>query len=97
MKWQMQRPGRYLAGNAGGIFVLTNPAAGLTYTSDDELPLSKGITITKRMPQVYTGGAAPLGELPRICKRKEKSFKLLDAAREAKSSRAFLFMGLNYW
>src|SRR5207302_9470092 len=30
---------------------------------------------------------------PRIRKRSQKSFKLLDAARDAQSTRAFLFMG----
>ncbi len=51
----------------------------------------KGITITTRTPKC-TGRRGPPWE-PRIRKRSKTSFKLLDAAREAKSSRAFLFMG----
>ena len=40
--------------------------------------------------QVYTGGADPLGSQG-YASAVRQSFKLLDAAREAKSSRAFLF------
>jgi hypothetical protein len=49
-----------LPGTAGGIFVLTNPAAGLTYTSDDELHF-QGNYYYQAHAHVYAGGADPLG------------------------------------
>ena len=55
------------------------------------IPLLKGITIMKRTP-TCTGRRGPPWE-PGICKLRQTSFQLLNAARGAKSSRAFLFMG----
>ncbi len=49
-----------LAGNADGIFVLTNPAAGLTYTSDDEHYFQGNYDYQAHV-HVYAGGADPLG------------------------------------
>jgi hypothetical protein len=80
-----------LAENAGGIFVLTNPAAGLTYTSEYELHF-QGNYDYQAHAHVYAGGADPLGSQG-YASAVKKSFQLLDAACEAKSSRAFLFMG----
>jgi len=49
-----------LAGKAVGIFVLTNPTAGLTYTSDDELYFQENYDYHAHA-HVYPGGADPLG------------------------------------
>ena len=84
-----------LARRAAGIWVLTNLAAGLTYEGgcrdNDEFNFQGNYDYDAHA-QVYTGGADPLGSQGYASVVK-KSFQLLDAAREAKSSRAFLFMG----
>ena len=46
--------------NAAGIFVLTNPAAGLTYISHDDNHF-QGNYHYQAHAHVYAGGADPLG------------------------------------
>jgi len=79
-------PARYPAGNFG----LTISAADLSCKGNDDTD-SQGYYDYHAHAQVYVGGADPL-ESQGYASAVENSFQLLDAAREAKSSRAFLFM-----
>jgi len=80
-------PSSYAAGNFG----LTNSATDLIWKCNDHVH-SQGYYDYNAHAQVYVGGADPLGSQG-YASEVGKSFQLLDAARGAKSSRAFLFMG----
>ena len=68
---------------------LTNLAADLSCRGNDDSD-SQGNYDYDAHAQVYWGGADPLGSQG-YASAVRQSFKLLDAAREAQSSRAFLF------
>ena len=74
-------------------FVLTNSAAPLSCRGNDDIHFQGNYDYDAHA-QVYTGGAAPLGSQGYASVAKNPSSSL-DAAREANSSRAFLFMGGN--
>ena len=80
-------PESCLAGNLG----LTISEADLSCRGDYENH-SQGNYDYDAHAQVYAGGADPLGSQG-FASAVKTSFQLLDAAREANSSRAFLFMG----
>ena len=82
-----REPSGYLAGNFG----LTNSAADLSWKGNDDSE-SQGNYDYHAHAQVYQGGADPLGSQGYASAVRHPSSSL-DAAREAKSSRAFLFMG----
>src|SRR5258705_9426526 len=93
-----------LAGEAGttpgervqchrGTFVLTNPAADLSCRGNGDTYF-QGNYDYHAHAQVYTGGADPLGSQGYASVTRNPSSSS-DAAREANSSRAFLFMGRN--
>jgi hypothetical protein len=79
------------AGYAARNFGLTNSASDLSWKSNDDIH-SQGNYDYDAHAQVYLGGADPLGSqgYARVARHPSSSS---DAAREAKSSRAFLFMG----
>jgi hypothetical protein len=79
------------AGNAAGNFGLTISSGDLSCEGNDDTD-SQGYYEYYAHAQVYVGGADPL-ESQGYASAVKTSFQLLDAAREAKSSRAFLFMG----
>lgn len=83
---QGEPPG-YPAGNFG----LTNSAAALSWKSNDDTD-SQGNYDYHAHAQVYQGGADPL-ESQGYASAVRHPSSSLDAAREAKRSRAFLFMG----
>ena len=80
-----------LVRNGVGNFGLTILAADLSWSGNDEFD-SQWNYDYQAHAHVYHGGADPLGSQG-FASVVKTSFKLLDAAREAKSSRAFLFMG----
>jgi hypothetical protein len=80
------------ASRPAGNFGLTNSAADLSYKGNDDTDSQGHYDDYHAHAQVYSGGADPLGS-EGYASAVGKSFQLLDAAREAKSSRAFLFMG----
>ena len=79
------------AGYSARNFGLTNSASDLSWKSNDDIN-SQGNYDYHAHAQVYLGGADPLGSqgYARVARHPSSSS---DAAREAKSSRAFLFMG----
>ena len=85
------KPSSYPAGNFG----LTNSATDLIWECDADIN-SQGNYDYNAHAQVYVGGADPL-ESQGYRSVVGKSFQLLDAARGAQSSRAFLFMGGIFW
>jgi hypothetical protein len=78
---------RYPARNFG----LTNSAADLSWKCNDDIN-SQGNYDYHAHAQVYQGGAAPL-ESQGYARAVRHPFSSLDAAREAKSSRACFFLG----
>ena len=79
--------GIYVRGNFG----LTILAADLSWNGNAHIH-SQGNYDYQAHAHVYEGGADPLGSQG-FASAVKTSFQLLDAAREANSSRAFLFMG----
>jgi hypothetical protein len=80
-----------LAEFSAGNFDLTIPTAVLSYVGNDDCHF-QGNYDYRAHAQVYTGGADPLGSQG-YAGVARNPLSSLDAAREAKSSRAFLFMG----
>jgi hypothetical protein len=80
--------------DAAGNFGLTISAADLSCKGNDDTD-SQGYYDYHAHAQVYLGGADPLGSQGYASAVRHPSSSL-DAAREAKSSRAFLFMGGNF-
>jgi len=76
-----------------GKFGLTNSAADLSCKRNDDTD-SQGNYDYHAHAQVYLGGADPLGSQG-YASAVRHPLSSLDVAREAKSSRAFLFMGGN--
>jgi hypothetical protein len=70
---------------------LTNSVVDLFWNGND-VTNSQGNYDYHAHAQVYEGGADPLGSQG-FASEVRNPYQLLDAAREAKSSRAFLFMG----
>ena len=87
-------PRRESSGYPDGNFGLTISATDLSCRGNDETN-SQGHYDYHAHAQVYVGGADPL-ESQGYASAVKTSFQLLDAAREAKSSRAFLFMGRKF-
>jgi hypothetical protein len=81
------------AGCPARNFGLTISAVDLLWIGNDDNH-SQGNYHYQAHAHVLPGGADPL-ESQGYASAVEKSFQLLDAAREAKSSRAFLFMVKN--
>jgi hypothetical protein len=81
-----------LAGYPARNFGLTNSATELSWKSNDDIN-SQGNYDYDAHAQVYLGGADPLGSQGYASVARHPSSSL-DAARGAKSSRAFLFMGV---
>jgi hypothetical protein len=79
------------AGYSARNFGLTNSASDLSWKCNDDIH-SQGNYDYHAHAQVYLGGADPL-ESQGYARIARHPFSSLDAAREAKSSRAFLFMG----
>jgi len=79
------------AGDTVLNFGLTISASDLSWSGSDDIN-SQGHYDYQAHAHVLPGGADPL-ESQGYASAVEKSFQLLEAAREAKSSRAFLFMG----
>ena len=80
-----------LSGRPACNLVLTNSAADLSCRGNDDVDF-QGNYDYHAHAQVYMGGADPLGSQG-YANAVRQSFKLLNAAREAKSLRAFLFWG----
>ena len=84
-------PWRGSAQHPAGNFGLTISAADLSCNGNEDTN-SQGHYDYQAHAHVLPGGADPLGSQG-YASAVENSFQLLDAAREAKSSRAFLFLG----